>query len=58
MTPPANNLLSNVPPATADLLSYLMLGVVAVFLISGPVIVYIYYKKNKKMKAAEPQPQS
>jgi preprotein translocase subunit SecG len=39
---------------TANLLAYLMLVVVAIFLISGPIIVYIYYQKNKRERAAEP----
>ena len=49
-------LLSNVSPATADLLAYLMIVIVAIFLVTGPIIVYIYYRKNKKMKALEPKP--
>jgi uncharacterized membrane protein len=44
--------LTNVPLGTANLLSYIMLVVVAIFLISGPAITYYYWKKNKKMKAA------
>lgn len=51
MNPILSSILSNVSAGTANLLSYLMLVVVAIFLISGPIIVYIYYKKNKKMKA-------
>ncbi len=47
-------MLSNVSPELANLLSYLMLVIVGVFLVSGPLIVYIYYKKNKKLKASEP----
>jgi uncharacterized membrane protein len=46
--------LSNVPLGTADILSYSMLLVVAIFLISGPLITYYYWRKNKKMKAAMP----
>lgn len=46
--------LTNVPAGTANLLSYTMLVVVAIFLISGPAITYYYWKKNKKMKAASP----
>lgn len=44
--------LSNVSLGTANLLAYSMLIVVAIFLISGPIIVYIYYKKNKREQAA------
>jgi len=46
--------LTNVPAGTADVLSYTILVVVAIFLISGPAITYYYWKKNKKMKAASP----
>lgn len=48
------SLLSNVPPGTADTLSYFMLVVVAMFLLSGPAITYYYWKKNKKMKMGTP----
>lgn len=40
----------------SELLSYLFLGVVAVYLISGPLIVYFYYKKNKKEATVAPTP--
>ena len=40
--------LSNVPAGLANTLSWAMLVIVAVFLISGPIIVYIFYRKNKK----------
>ncbi len=50
------SLLSNVSPSTADFLSYMMLVMVAIFLISGPVITYIYYRKSRRMKAAQPAP--
>lgn len=46
--------LSNVPIGTANILSYSMLIVVAIFLISGPSITYYYWKKSKQMKAAAP----
>lgn len=48
------SLLTNVPASTADLLSYGMLVVVAIFLLSGPAITYYYWKKNKRMKAVPP----
>ena len=48
--------LLTISPGTANLLAYSMLVVVAIFLISGPIIVYIYYRKNKKLKALEPKP--
>jgi preprotein translocase subunit SecG len=41
-------LASNVSPSTANFLSYMMLVMVAIFLLSGAVITYIYYKKNKR----------
>jgi hypothetical protein len=46
--------LTNVSLGTANDLSYLMLLVVAIFLLSGPSITYYYWKKNKRMKAASP----
>jgi hypothetical protein len=48
------SLLSNVPPGTADTLAYAMLIVVAIFLLSGPVITYYFWKKNKRMKPVSP----
>jgi uncharacterized membrane protein len=48
------SLATNVPAGTADILSYSMLIVVAVFLLSGPAITYYYWKRSKKMKAAPP----
>jgi uncharacterized membrane protein len=47
-------LATNVPAGTANTLSYVMLLVVAMFLISGTLVSYYYWKKNKKMKAASP----
>ena len=52
LNPLLNGVLSNVSLATANVLSYAMLTMVAVFLISGPVITYYFWKKNKRMKAA------
>jgi hypothetical protein len=49
-----SSLLSNVPLSTANLLSYSMLVVVAIFLLSGPAITYYYWRKNKRMKALSP----
>jgi len=46
--------LSNVSLSTADFLAYLMVVVVAIFLISGPAITYYFWKKNKQIKAASP----
>ncbi len=48
------SLLTNVPLGTANILSYSMLVVVGIFLLSGPFIVYYYYKKIKKGKATSP----
>ena len=45
--------LTNVPPGVANVLAWSMLAIVAVFLVSGPIIVYIYYRKNKKENAAQ-----
>ena len=47
-------LLSSVSLGTANSLSYLMLVVVAIFLLSGPSITYYYWRKNKRMKASLP----
>jgi len=46
------SVLTNVPLGTADILSYSMLIVVTIFLISGPALTYYYWKKSKRMKAA------
>ncbi len=46
-----SSVLTNVPSGTANFLSYTMLVVVAIFLISGPVITYYYWRKSKRMKA-------
>jgi uncharacterized membrane protein len=54
LNPLLNGVLTNVTPGTADILSYAMLAMVAVFLISGPIVTYFYWKKNKRMKAASP----
>jgi len=50
----AGTFLSNVSPGTADILSYSMLGVVALFLASVTLITYFYYKKHKRETAASP----
>ena len=47
-------LLTNVPADAAEILSYSMLVVVAIFLLSGPFVVYYYYRKNKRTKSAQP----
>ena len=49
-----SSLLSNVPLGTANILSYTMLVMVAIFLISGPAVTYYYWRKNKRMKATPP----
>jgi len=54
LTVQAQSVFSNVSPGTADVLSYLMLAVVAVFLLSGPAIYYIFSRKGKKAKPVEP----
>ncbi len=50
--PMLSSVLSNVPIGTANFLSYTMIVVVAIFLISGPAITYYYWRKMKRMKAA------
>ena len=45
-------LATNVPAETAEVLSYAMLVVVSLFLVSGPLITYYYWRKNKRVKAA------
>ena len=50
----ASPLATNVPSGTADILSYAILAVVAIFLASGPIITYYYWKKNKKAKVVSP----
>ena len=49
-----STVLSNVSIGTANLLANLMFVVVAVFLLSGPAITYYYWRRNKRMKPAEP----
>jgi preprotein translocase subunit SecG len=49
-----NSALTNVPAGTANFLAYTMIVVVAIFLLSGPIITYYYWRKNKRMKAALP----
>jgi len=43
-----------VPLGTANTLADLILVMVAIFLISGPSIVYYYWRKNKRMRSAAP----
>jgi uncharacterized membrane protein len=49
-------LATNVPLGTADILSWAMLVVVAIFLLSATGITYYYWKKDKKSKAAPATP--
>lgn len=49
-----SSVLSNVPLGTANALSYTMIVVVAIFLVSGPAITYYYWRRMKRMKAASP----
>jgi len=49
---PFQYVLSNVPIGLADTLSYIMLVLVAILLLSGPAMVYYFWKQSKKMKAA------
>jgi len=49
-----NSALTNVPAGTANFLAYTMIVVVAIFLVSGPIVTYYYWRKNKRMKAALP----
>ena len=45
-------LLTNVPTSLASVLSWSMLVVVAVLLVTGVVLTLIYYKKNKRENPA------
>lgn len=47
-------MLSTVPLATANILAYSMMLLVAIFLVFGPAVAYYYWKQNKKAKAFEP----
>lgn len=49
------SVLTNVPTGVGTALAYSMLIVVASLLITGPVIVYHYMKKFKKMQG-HPEP--
>ena len=46
--------LSNVSLGTSNDLAYLMILMVGVFLISGPLIVYIFRKKARSSQPAAP----
>ena len=46
--------LSNVPIGLANTLSSVMLVLVAILLLSGPAMVWYFWKQNKKLKAAQP----
>jgi len=49
----ANRMLSSgVSPSTANTLAYLMLAVVAIFLVSSVAIAYIYIRKNRRENPA------
>jgi hypothetical protein len=46
--------LLTVPASTANTLAYAMLVVVAIFLVSGPALVYYFWKQDKKLRNAAP----
>ena len=46
--------LSNVSLGTSDLLAEVMLILVALFLVTGVSAIYYYFRKMKRMQAAEP----
>ncbi|HYB07957.1 MAG TPA: hypothetical protein VEB87_07405 [Nitrososphaerales archaeon] len=46
--------LANVPLSTANLLAYVMLGLVTLFLLTSLGIAYYFWRQTKKMKAASP----
>lgn len=46
--------LSNVPLSTADLLSYVMLVLVSIFLIAGAAMAYFLWKKRRETNSASP----
>jgi len=45
--------LANVTAGTINILSYTMLGIVAMLLVSGPIVVYYYYRKSRRMKTGQ-----
>ena len=49
--------LTNVPPATANVLAYGVLGVVAIYLITGLTVTLYFRSKYRKAKAAQPEPE-
>ncbi|HXW37630.1 MAG TPA: hypothetical protein VEJ36_07005 [Nitrososphaerales archaeon] len=49
--------LTAISPNEGNLLAYAFGGMVAVYLITSTLLLYIYYKKNKRM-TAEQQPSS
>lgn len=53
-----HSVLSNVSPGTANMLAYLMLLVVAIFLIAGPTIYYIFSRKRKATEPTQPAGQT
>jgi hypothetical protein len=48
--------LTNVSPGTGNALAYSMLAVVAIWLVTGPLIVYYYWKKGKSSAAPTASP--
>jgi preprotein translocase subunit SecG len=46
--------LSNVSLGTADMLAYLLIVLIAIFLVAGPALTYYYLKKTKRMKETPP----
>jgi len=46
--------LSNVSLGTANFLSYVMIVLVAAFLVSGTIVSYYYWKRIKRMKETLP----
>jgi len=47
-----SSVLSNVPLGTADTLAYILLVLVAFFLVTGFSVTYYYLRKIKRMRAA------
>jgi preprotein translocase subunit SecG len=48
-----HSFLTNVPSGLANVLSWSMLVIVAALLTTGIVLVYIYYRKNKRENAVQ-----
>lgn len=48
--------LSNVPAGTANLLTFVMLGLITISLLAGPALVYYYWTRRRKMSTEPASP--